>query len=110
MAGAPGIEPGITGSKPVALPLGYAPPRGGPNIVRSHAPFNGLFVHKADNSARQWQIGLAQRSARINHDLVLEGSPVDFLELVMIHQQKNDVSLGKSLIKAHEANIAALGQ
>ena len=25
MAGAPGIEPGITGSKPVALPLGYAP-------------------------------------------------------------------------------------
>ena len=27
MAGAPGIEPGITGSKPVALPLGYAPSR-----------------------------------------------------------------------------------
>ena len=25
MAGAPGIEPGMTGSKPVALPLGYAP-------------------------------------------------------------------------------------
>ena len=25
LAGAPGIEPGITGSKPVALPLGYAP-------------------------------------------------------------------------------------
>ena len=25
VAGAPGIEPGITGSKPVALPLGYAP-------------------------------------------------------------------------------------
>src|SRR5918995_609014 len=27
MAGAPGFEPGITGPKPVALPLGYAPPR-----------------------------------------------------------------------------------
>ena len=25
LAGAPGFEPGITGSKPVALPLGYAP-------------------------------------------------------------------------------------
>src|SRR4029450_12236449 len=25
MAGAPGFEPGITGPKPVALPLGYAP-------------------------------------------------------------------------------------
>ena len=25
MAGAPGVEPGITGSKPGALPLGYAP-------------------------------------------------------------------------------------
>ena len=27
LAGAPGLEPGITGSKPVALPLGYAPIR-----------------------------------------------------------------------------------
>ena len=27
MAGAPGFEPGITGPKPVALPLGHAPPR-----------------------------------------------------------------------------------
>ena len=26
-AGAPGFEPGITGPKPVALPLGYAPIR-----------------------------------------------------------------------------------
>jgi hypothetical protein len=25
MAGVPGIEPGMTGSKPVALPLGYTP-------------------------------------------------------------------------------------
>ena len=25
LAGAPGFEPGITGPKPVALPLGYAP-------------------------------------------------------------------------------------
>ncbi len=25
MAGAPGFEPGITGPKPVALPLGHAP-------------------------------------------------------------------------------------
>src|SRR5262249_40438599 len=28
MAGAPGFEPGITGPKPVALPLGHAPARG----------------------------------------------------------------------------------
>src|SRR5215210_4534249 len=28
MAGAPGFEPGITGPKPVALPLGYAPKAG----------------------------------------------------------------------------------
>ena len=28
MAGAPGFEPGITGPKPVALPLGHAPSRG----------------------------------------------------------------------------------
>ncbi len=27
LAGAPGFEPGITGPKPVALPLGHAPPR-----------------------------------------------------------------------------------
>ena len=29
MAGAPGFEPGITGPKPAALPLGYAPTRTG---------------------------------------------------------------------------------
>ena len=29
MAGAAGIEPAITGSKPGALPLGYAPKRRG---------------------------------------------------------------------------------
>src|SRR4051794_31957204 len=28
VAGAPGFEPGITGPKPVALPLGHAPSRG----------------------------------------------------------------------------------
>src|SRR5215203_2694776 len=28
LAGAPGFEPGITGPKPVALPLGYAPKSG----------------------------------------------------------------------------------
>jgi hypothetical protein len=27
VAGAPGFEPGITGPKPIALPLGYAPTR-----------------------------------------------------------------------------------
>src|SRR6478752_7155134 len=31
MAGAPGFEPGITGPKPVALPLGHAP--SGPGIL-----------------------------------------------------------------------------
>src|SRR5207248_11395552 len=43
LAGAPGIEPGMTGPKPVALPLGYAPPAApggwGRNLVRKPCRF-----------------------------------------------------------------------
>src|ERR1700690_1607223 len=43
LAGAPGIEPGMTGPKPVALPLGYAPTDApcerGRNLVRKAWPF-----------------------------------------------------------------------
>ena len=35
MAGVPGFEPGMTGSKPVALPLGYTP---------TFKTFNALFI------------------------------------------------------------------
>jgi hypothetical protein len=47
MAGVPGIEPGMTGSKPVALPLGYTPTtekiRGG-NGAANRIRTRGLMI------------------------------------------------------------------
>ena len=43
LAGAPGFEPGITGPKPVALPLGHAPEQGTGSLppARSRQPTRG---------------------------------------------------------------------
>ncbi len=50
MAGAPGFEPGITGPKPVALPLGYAPTTGGkaPCSAERLMRFTGRGVQETD--------------------------------------------------------------
>ena len=46
MAGAPGFEPGITGPKPVALPLGHAPAQG-----KGSLPAHRLVAHASAGRA-----------------------------------------------------------
>src|SRR3954470_12686337 len=53
MAGAGGFEPPVTGPKPAALPLGYAPPRGGrlgrPHGARLPLPQEHCEQHHGDD-------------------------------------------------------------
>ena len=46
VAGAPGIEPGIAGSKPDALPLGYAPASVERHLCKCGTKFKLLSVQK----------------------------------------------------------------
>ena len=53
VAGAPGFEPGITGPKPVALPLGHAPIRSG-----------DLRPRPRPDGARRWALSLGPLTRR----------------------------------------------
>ena len=61
VAGAPGFEPGITGSKPVALPLGYTPPENGkdktPGRVRQRREKADIRAATQVGSARRFRYG-----------------------------------------------------
>ena len=62
MAGAPGIEPGITGSKPVALPLGYAP-----LCVCSGCSSERTLFHKASLFRMQILLAFTRKKSLITY-------------------------------------------
>jgi hypothetical protein len=90
MAGAPGFEPGITGPKPAALPLGYAPPA---SLIRKSAT---RHFHSLANGPRAepagLQIGIASDASALGYAATSERCPTtEILPAVAEeHDQRDD--------------------
>ena len=67
MAGAPGFEPGITGPKPVALPLGHAPSSGTAESSRPVRP-TAQVAPRAYRRSRRSATSATTAAARSDHD------------------------------------------